>query len=55
MESVIEGQRKLMEERERIEDALVREMMLKKPAVSRRVAFKGSKFSTCALCSWHIA
>jgi hypothetical protein len=34
-ESVLEQQRKLHEERERLEDALVKERMLKKPTVSR--------------------
>ena len=43
MDTVIEGQRKLLEERERIEDALVQEKMLKKP----NVRFKGS--SCCSL------
>lgn len=33
MDTVIEGQRKLLEERERIEDALVREKMLRKSNV----------------------
>ena len=32
-ESVLEQQRKLHEERERLEDALVKEMVLKKPTV----------------------
>ncbi len=34
MESVLEQQRKLHEERERLEDALVKERLLKKPTVS---------------------
>ena len=34
MDTVIEQQRKLLEERERIEDAIVKEKMLKKVAVS---------------------
>lgn len=34
MDTVLEQQRKLFEERERIEDALVKEMMLKKNSVS---------------------
>ncbi len=34
MESVLEQQRKLLEERERVEDALVKEKMLKKATVS---------------------
>ena len=33
MDTVIEQQRKLLEERERVEDALVKEKMLKKPNV----------------------
>ena len=33
MESVIEQQRKLHEERERVEDSIVREMILKKSTV----------------------
>lgn len=33
METVIEAQRKLLEERERVEEALVKEKMLKKPNV----------------------
>ncbi len=38
MESVLEQQRKFLEERERVEDALVKEKMLKKPAVSEEWA-----------------
>lgn len=34
METVLEQQRKLFEERERIEDALVKERLLKKNTVS---------------------
>ena len=34
METVLEEQRKLLEERERIEEALGKEKLLKKPAVS---------------------
>ena len=38
MDTVIEAQRKVLEERERVEDALVKENMLKKPNV--RVIFE---------------
>ena len=34
MDSILEDQRKLHEERERLEDALVKEKMLKKTTVS---------------------
>ena len=37
MESVIEQQRKLHEERERVEDAIVKEKALKKASVSNLV------------------
>ena len=36
-ESVLEHQRKLHEERERLEDALVKEKSLKKPTVSKLI------------------
>ena len=39
MESVLEQQRKLHEERERLEDALVKERLLKKPTVSARFRY----------------
>ena len=37
MDTVIEQQRKLLEERERVEDALVKEKMLKKASVSGNI------------------
>ena len=37
MDNVIEQQRELHEERERLEDALVKERILKKPTVCRLV------------------
>lgn len=41
MDTVLEQQRKLFEERERIEDALVKEMMLKKNSVSLKACETG--------------
>ena len=43
MDSVLEEQRKLHEERERIEDALVKEKMLKKSTVSAET-----------FCNWNL-
>ena len=36
MDTVIDEQRKLLEERERVEEALVKEKMLKKPNVRQK-------------------
>ena len=38
MDTVIENQRRLLEERERVEEALVQEKMLKKPNVCAAIA-----------------